>query len=181
MTVLPQINSKPRKHSEMRVSKRITHQNEFSTHEIWICSITSWHGNAFRFIGTLWELSAGLWWIPLAKVVSNTDIFFDVSLNKLSKMVSPLMLLVASRRSRDLTVMPWIYYHYNDVIISAMASQITSLTIVYSTVYSGADQRRYQSSASLAFVRGNHRWPVNSPHKWTVTRKMFPFDNVIMI
>ena len=61
-----------------------------------------------------------------------------------------------------------------------MASQITSLTIVYSTVYSGADQRKYQSIASLAFVRGIHRRPVNSPHKWPVTRKMFPFDAVIM-
>ena len=60
--------------------------------------------------------------------------------------------------------------------MSAMASQITSLTIVYSTVYSGADQR----SASLAFVRGIHRSPVNSPHKGPVTRKMFPFDDVIM-
>ena len=61
-----------------------------------------------------------------------------------------------------------------------MASQITSLTIVYSTVYSGADQRKDQSSASVAFVRGIHRWPVNSPHKKSVTRKMFPFDDVIM-
>ena len=61
------------------------------------------------------------------------------------------------------------------------ASQITSLTIVYSTVYSDADQRKHQSSASLAFVWGIHRWPVNSPHKWPVTRKMFPFDDVIMI
>ena len=52
--------------------------------------------------------------------------------------------------------------HYNDVIMDAMASQITSLTNVYSTVYPGADQRKHQSSASLAFVRGIHRWPVNS-------------------
>ena len=70
--------------------------------------------------------------------------------------------------------------HYNDVIMGAMASQITSLTTVYSTVYSGADQRKHQSSASLAFVWGNHRKPVKSPHKWPVTRKMFPFDDVIM-
>ena len=61
-----------------------------------------------------------------------------------------------------------------------VASQITSLTIVYSTVYSDTDQRKHQSSASLAFVRGIHRGPVNSPHKWPVTRKMFPFDDVIM-
>ena len=80
---------------------------------------------------------------------------------------------------------PWFTYqgviimaHYDDVILGAMASQITILTIVYSTVYS--DQRKHQSSASLAFVRGIHRGPVNSPHKWPVTRKMSPFDDVIM-
>ena len=61
--------------------------------------------------------------------------------------------------------------HYCDVIMGANASQITCLTIVYSTVYSGADQRKHQSSASLAYVRGIHRRPVNSPHKWPVTRK----------
>ena len=70
--------------------------------------------------------------------------------------------------------------HYNDVIMGAIASQITSLTIVFSTVYLDTDQRKHQSSASLAFVRGIHRRPVNSPHKWPVTRKMFPFDDVIM-
>ena len=72
------------------------------------------------------------------------------------------------------------FSHYNDVIMSAMASQITSLTSVYSTVYSGADQRKYQNSASLAFVRRIHRWPVNSPHKGPVTPKMIPVDVVIM-
>ena len=71
-------------------------------------------------------------------------------------------------------------WHYDDVIMIAMASQITSLTIVYSIVYSSADQSKHQSSASLAFVWGIHRGPVNSPHKWPVTRKMFPFDDVIM-
>ena len=139
--------------------------------------------------------------------------------------------------------------HCDDVIMDTMASQITSLTIVYSNVYSGADQRKHQmimmiitikkptwithlqnicpdinktrtsnplnntlqwrhnehnvvfnhqpydcllnlysgtdqrkhqSSASLAFVRGIHRRPVNSPHKWPVTRKMVPFDDVII-
>ena len=53
--------------------------------------------------------------------------------------------------------------------MGAIASQITSLTIVYSTVYSDADQRKHQSSA------------VNSPHKLPVTRKKFPFDDVIML
>ena len=70
--------------------------------------------------------------------------------------------------------------HYNDVIISALASQITSLTIVYSTVYSGADQIKHLSSATLAFVWGIRRWLINSPHKGPVMRKMLPFDDVIM-
>ena len=69
---------------------------------------------------------------------------------------------------------------YSDFIMSAMASQITSVSIVYSTICSDADQRKHQNSASLAFVGGIHRWPVNSPHKGPVTRKMFPFDDVIM-
>ena len=73
-----------------------------------------------------------------------------------------------------------VWYNYNAVIMGAMASQIIGLAIVYSIVYSGADQRKRQSPASLAFVRGIHRWPVNSPHKWPVTQKMFPFDDVIV-
>ena len=64
--------------------------------------------------------------------------------------------------------------------MGTVASQITSVTIVYTTVYSDADQSKHQSSASLAFVWGIHRGPVNSPHKWPVTRKMLPFDDVIM-
>ena len=53
-----------------------------------------------------------------------------------------------------------LFIHSNDVTLNAMTSQITSLTIVYSTVYSGLDRRKYQSSASLALVRGIQRWPV---------------------
>ena len=64
--------------------------------------------------------------------------------------------------------------------MGAMVAQITSLTIVYSTVNSDADQIKHQSSAWLAFVRGIHQGPMNSPHKWPVARKMFPFDYVIM-
>ena len=62
--------------------------------------------------------------------------------------------------------------HYNDVIMSAMASQITGVSIVCSSVGSGATQRKHLSSASLAFVWGIHRWPVNSPHKRPVTRNL---------
>ena len=64
--------------------------------------------------------------------------------------------------------------------MTMLASQITSLTVVYSIVYSGVNQRKHQSSASLAFVWAIHRGPVNFLHKWPVTRKMFPFDDVIM-
>ena len=70
--------------------------------------------------------------------------------------------------------------HYDDVIMTMLASQITSFTVVYSIVYSGVNQRKHQSSASLAFVREIHRGPLNFPHKWPVTRKIFPFDDVIM-
>ena len=70
--------------------------------------------------------------------------------------------------------------HHGDVIMGTMASQITSFMVVYSTVYSGADQGKHQSSTSLAFVRGIHRELVNSPHKWPVMRKMFSFDDIIM-
>ena len=47
--------------------------------------------------------------------------------------------------------------HYNEVTMSAIASQISSLTIVYSTVYSSTDERKHQSPASLAFVKEIHR------------------------
>ena len=66
--------------------------------------------------------------------------------------------------------------HYSVVIMGDMAYQITSLTIVYSTVGSGSDQKLRVTS----LYAGIHRWPVNSPHKWPVTREVFPFDDVIM-
>ena len=64
--------------------------------------------------------------------------------------------------------------------MGAIASQITSLTIVYSTVYSDADQRKHQSFNSLACVIGIHQGPMNSLHKRLVTPKMFPFDDIII-
>ena len=71
--------------------------------------------------------------------------------------------------------------HYDDVIMTTIASQITSLTVVYSTVYSDADQSKHQKVRVTGLCVGNSPGPVNSPHKGPVTRKMFPFDNVIMI
>ena len=73
------------------------------------------------------------------------------------------------------------FRHNNDVIKSTMGSQIASLTIVYSAVYLGADRSKHHSYAPLVFVWGIHRWPVNSPRKWQVTQKIFPFDVVIMV
>ena len=74
-----------------------------------------------------------------------------------------------------------LYTHYSDTILIAMASQITGISIVYWTPCSGKYERKYQRSISLAFMRGIHRWPVNSLNKRPVMRKMFPFDDVIMI
>ena len=68
--------------------------------------------------------------------------------------------------------------HYSDVIMSAMSSQITDVSLVHSTACS--EQRKHQSSASLAFVRETHRWPVDSRHKGPVTQKIFPFDDAIL-
>ena len=58
----------------------------------------------------------------------------------------------------DVTVMGCVArFHYNDVIVSVIGSQNTSVSVVYSTVCSGTDQWKHQTSASLAFVRGIHR------------------------
>ena len=71
--------------------------------------------------------------------------------------------------------------HYNDVMMSAMASHIICVSSVCSTVCSGADQGKHQSrSTSLAFVREIHWWPVDSPHKGPVSWEIFPFDDVVM-
>ena len=64
--------------------------------------------------------------------------------------------------------------------MSAIASHITGVSILYSIGSSDADQRKHKSPVSLAFVRGIHRLPVNSPHKGPVTQRWFPFDDVIM-
>ena len=72
------------------------------------------------------------------------------------------------------------HLHYDDVTMSKMASEITSVSIVYWNICSNVDQRKRQSSASLAFGGAIHRWPGNYSHKGPVTRKIFPFDDVLM-
>ena len=97
-----------------------------------------------------------------------TDFFFSSE---------ALMMSLCTRTRAVSTLCPSLYadwnisakLHYSDVTMSAMSSQITGNTILYSTIFSGADQRKHQSSASLAFVWWIHRWPVNSPHKGPVT------------
>ena len=139
--------------------------------------------------------------LPAQRPVTRSfDVFFDLRLNKqLSKQSWGWWFETLSRplwrhcnvinQNDGTTIWPPFcygyillkrYQHYGDVIMGTMASQISSLIIVYSTVYSDRDQRKHQSSASLAFVREIHRWPMNSPHKGPVTRKIFPFDDVIM-
>ena len=145
--------------------------------------MASWNGNAFRITGPLWGGSIGwfpskrasntdLWWFFLA---SDTDLwgFFYVSLNKLLNKHSsgrrcdtpgpmwrhcneydwPKAIVVTAMRGKLVDPKT----HYGDVIMTMLASQITSLTVVYSIVYSGVNQRKHQSSASLAFVWGIHR------------------------
>ena len=72
-------------------------------------------------------------------------------------------------------------FHYGHFIMSTMASQITRLTIVYSSVYSGADQRKHQWKLCVAgLCEGNSPTTGELPHKWPVTRKMFPFGDVFV-
>ena len=166
--------------------------------------MTSSNGNIFRVTGPLCGEFTGPDEFPTQRPVARSfDVFFDLRLNKrLSKQpwgwwfetpswslwrqcnALPLILPVLKSIEAGLYILRSYLAaqatHYDDVIMTMLASQITSLTVVYSIVYSGVNQRKHQSSASLAFVREIHRGPVNFPHKWPVTRKMFPFDDVIM-
>ena len=125
----------------------------------------SFHGNAFRITGPFRGETTGHRWIPLPQTACNAELwcFFHACLNKLFMKQSSCLWLET----------PWCPFdvnHYDDFIMGTMASQITSLAIVYSTFYSGADRRKHKNTASLAFVLGIHRWPVNTPHKGPVTR-----------
>ena len=151
--------------------------------------MTSSNGNIFRVTGHLCGEFIGPRWIPSTKA-SDAELWcFLWSAPRINGWVNNGEAgdLRRYRAHYDVTVMCYMCceisctYHYSDVTMGAMASLITSLTSVYSNVHPGADQRKHQSSASLAFVRRIHRRPGNSPHIWPVTRKFFPFDDVIMI
>ena len=101
--------------------------------------------------------------------ISTTEIYDFYTTLKFWELLYLRAHAVTSAFGTPSPVLFW-FCHYSDIIVGATASEITSLTIVYST----ADLRKHQSSASLAFVWGIYRWPVISPHKWPVTRKMFP-------
>ena len=91
-----------------------------------------------------------------------------------------ILLLVLSNYRMWFLLAVKIVIHYSDVIMSSMASRITGVSVVYSTVCLGADQRKRQGSAPLAFMVGINRWQVNSPQR-AVTRKIFPLGDVIMV
>ena len=91
---------------------------------------------------------------------SQTDFFTNENIISWS-----LWLFACNAHSRYAAIkIVWhlILHHYSDIIMGSMASSITSLSLVYSTVCLGADQWKHQSSASLTFVGGIHTWPVNS-------------------
>ena len=103
---------------------------------------------------------------------------FYICLNVLRHLTQKHNSIIFMRtKSAPWLLMPWLIWppRYHNVKTTAWKKRV-----VYWNVYSGTDQRRHQSSASLAFVKGIHRWPVNSPHKGPVTRKMYPFDDIIM-
>ena len=112
--------------------------------------------------------------MAVSELSTNSSVCATTTKIILCNSIQSFMQIIFCRRNEDFVRLTTLLWCHN-------GRQITSLTIVYSTVYSDAHQKKHQSSASLAFVRGIHRWPVNSPHKWPVTRKMFPFDDVIMI
>ena len=90
-----------------------------------------------------------------------------------SLIAEKLRFTIFSTQNKDVLPSEFLNTHYCDVIMSDMTTQITGVSIVYSTVCSGADERKRQSSASLAFARGNHQWLLNSNHKGPVTRKIY--------
>ena len=76
---------------------------------------------------------------------------------------------------------PLKWYHYNDVIMSTMTSQITSFAIVYSTVYLMRISKKTSTPRVTGLCEGNSPLTGGFRHKGSVTRKMFPFDDVIML
>ena len=156
--------------------------------------MTSSNRNIFRLTGSLWgEFTVTSEFPSHRPVMQGFDVFFDLCLYKwLSKHSRCWWFETPSRplwrHCNDKWNMGVVgtpigasgWWHYNDIIMSAMASQIIRVSSAYSTVCSDVDQRKHQSSASLAFVREIHLWPVNSPPKGSLKREKFPVDGVTM-
>ena len=154
--------------------------------------MTSSNGNILRVTGPLWGESTGHRWIPLTKAstaeiwcfllstpkqtaeqtIEAPVIWDDIALIITSLWCSAVRCISPIDHCRTHWSLLHMDQHYNDVIVGSIASQITSLASVDSTVYSGVDQRKHKSSAWLALVWGIHQGPVNP--QWPVTRKMLP-------
>ena len=155
--------------------------------------VTSANGEFFRITGPLWLESIGHWWVTL-KNVGEVELWCPLVLcltscstnSRIFGCLGRLIAYVSSLQCNRLhiatdddgIIRDKNCKNYCDVLMSAMASQITGVSIVCSSVCSGADQRKHQSSAPLAFVRESTGWAVDSPHKGPVTRKKFSFDSV---
>ena len=132
--------------------------------------------NSWWFID-VWWISNYLfpWLLTLILNTLTTELLDQNSLVNLTNyLANDILLSMTWQQASIFNITSQVLYrhmHYSDVMMGMMVSQITNLPIVYLTVYSGGDQRKHQSSASLAFVRGI---------QWPVTREMFPFDDVIM-
>ena len=153
------------------------------------CSDVRYHLCAVDIFGRQWEKRLWNEKYPLQKCGSNStypklytwlkqccDVPTDFTHAHPSSLVSPTHCQSYDCANASETTLK----HYSDVIISAMASQITGASIVYKTDCSGTDRSKHQSSASLAFAWGIHWWPVNSPHKGPITRTIFQLYDVIM-
>ena len=116
----------------------------------------TWAGNIFLNIISI----ASTWNNGNSVYIVNfeSSLCLSAYLSPISPLLSPLSTLLSLPLCFSLSLS-----------LSLSLSQITSVSSVCSTVYSGADQRKHQSSTSLAFVRGIRRWPVNSPHKGPVS------------
>ena len=130
-----------------------------------IVQIWSYH---VHFLSNLISMALGLW--ILTKIKYHAQLLFMELMIKFLCIVSVYVIIV------PMVTWYWdcqLILHYCDVIMTGMSSQTTSLKIVYSTIYSGADQRKHQSFVSLTFLWGIHQWLVNSAHKGLVMQKCF--------
>ena len=103
-------------------------------------------------------------------------IFFRLPINR--RLCPTLLSLYTHRYIMEA---PIAMVNYNGVIMSIWRLKSPALPLFTQPFIQGKDQGKHQSSASLAFLRGIHRSPMNSPHKGPVTQKMFPFDDIIMV